>query len=96
MAYNYSDSGYVYSGTLSDSSIYSDEKSDSDIITLTKTIGNTLIIDDSFWIMTVNASNVKKSGCANAAERRSFVSTLINTLYPGTSTLTRMNKKRFR
>ena len=93
MAYNYSDSGYVYSGTLSDSSIYSDEKSDSDIITLTKTIGNTLIIDDSFWIMTVSASNVKKS---NAAERRSFVSTLINTLYPGTSTLTRMNKKRFR
>lgn len=59
MAYNYSDSGYVYSGTLSDSSIYSDEKSDSDIITLTKTIGNTLIIDDSFWIMTVSASNVK-------------------------------------
>ena len=76
MARNYSDSDNIYSGT------YSDDKSDSDIITLTKTIDNNLIIDDSLSIMTVNVSNRKKLGCANAAERRNFVSTLINTLYP--------------
>ena len=71
-----------YSGSDHGSSIYSDDEADSDIINLAETIKNNLIIDDNLSIMTVNVSNAKKSGSANAAERRNFVSTLINTLYP--------------
>ena len=71
-----------YSGSDHGSSIYSDDEADSDIINLAETIKNNLIIDDNLSIMTVNVSNAKKSWSANAAERRNFVSTLINTLYP--------------
>ena len=60
MTNNYSGSDHAYSGTSSYSSIYSDDsddKADSDIIKLAKTIENDLEIDDSLSIMTVNVSN---------------------------------------
>ena len=89
---------HAYYFTSSDSSIYSDDsddKADSDIIKLAKTIENDLDIDDSLSIMTVNVSNAKKSGSAKAAERRNFVSTLTNKFYPDIVLLQECIKKDF-
>ena len=89
---------HAYYFTSSDSSIYSDDsddKADSDIIKLAKTIENDLDIDDSLSIMTVNVSNAKKSGSEKAAERRNFVSTLINKFYPDIVLLQECIKKDF-
>ena len=82
-------------GTSYDSDDFVSSSVLSDIKKLTNKIEKATIKDDKVSIMTVNVSNAKKSGCVKAAERRNFVSTLINALYPDTVLLQESIKKDF-